>query len=213
MPPVGIHIKNSDRAFIVGTTGSGKTTLARALLCNRPDVVIVDPKGGFEWDSTYRPKAGGLITDDFALVQGWEGPAPIIYRPTIAVAAHGMEPFWHWVWERRHTLVYIDEAAMLCPTRGVIPGGLARAIQQGRQREISVWSATQRPANIPVPLLSESEHVFTFRLRNPDDLKRMADYTDPAIRNEPVSGHDFYYYGDRENVLLRTNLNALSLRR
>lgn len=207
----GIKIGNSDRVFLVGTTGSGKTALARALLCNRPDVVIVDPKAGFEWTGKHSPKVKGITTYDERDVLAWEGPAPIIYRPSIEMAASGLAWFWSWVWHRSHTLVYIDEVSMLCPRRGVIPTGLARAVQQGRQREIAVWSATQRPANIPIPLISESEHVFAFRLRNPDDLKRIADYTSPEVRTNPVGGHDFYYKNDRDTTLVRSNLNNLRI--
>lgn len=205
-----IDIKAGDRAFIVGTTGSGKTYLAEKLLSPLPDVVIVDPKHGFEWSGT--PKHGkGVVLTDFRDVVRHEGPDPLIYRPSLAECAAGIPWFWVWVWHRQNTKVYVDEvAAITKPT--TIPWEFARCIQMGRSRKIGVWCATQRPARVPIVILSESEHDFIFRLRNPADLKRMAEYSDPAIFRDPARGHECWYYGDRDQVLVKTSADRIRVK-
>ena len=198
-----MRIRRGDRVFIVGTTGSGKTTLAEVLLRPQRDVVILDPKHMFEMD-------GATITTDFAELARWPGPAPVIYRPTLPECRTGLPWFWAWIWGRGHTIAYVDEVMAITP-QTKLPDMFAMCVQMGRQKEIGVWCATQRPSRIPVPLLSESEHTFTFRLRHPADIKRMAEYTDPRVLEDPARGHDFWYYGDREQVLAKTNVKKLKI--
>lgn len=206
----GIHIKSGDRVFIVGTTGSGKSYLAERLLAPQPDVVIVDPKHGFEWRSVKSTHGKGVVTSDFREVVAHTGPAPLIYRPSMAECAAGIPWFWVWVWQRTNTLVFVDEVQPI--TKPVqIPYEFARCIQMGRSKSISVWCATQRPARVPVVLLSEAEHDFVFRLRNPADKKRMAEYTDPAILENEARGHDCWYYGDRDQILRKITADKIRL--
>jgi hypothetical protein len=207
---MSISIRAGDRCFIVGTTGSGKTYLAEKLLSVRADVVVVDPKHGFEWETHTYGK--GVTTEDFREVVRHEGPAPLIYRPSLSECALGIPWFWVWVWNRTNTIAYVDEVtAITTPTK--IPYEFARCIQMGRSKQIGVWCGTQRPARVPIVILSEAEHDFIFRLRNPADSKRMAEYSDPAILADPARGHDFWYYGDRDQVLLKTDAKHIRIRR
>lgn len=201
-----ITVRAGDRAFFVGTTGSGKTHLAEKLLSDRKDVIVVDPKHGFEW-KTRR----GVITSDFREAVRHPGPDPLIYRPSLAECAAGIPWFWVWVWARENTLVYVDEVtAITKPT--TIPYEFARCIQMGRSKNIGVWCGTQRPARVPIVILSESEHDFIFRLRNPADAKRMAEYSDPKILSDPARGHDFWYYGDRDQVLQKMTADNIRVK-
>lgn len=216
-----IEIMPSDRVFIVGTTGSGKSTLAQRLLARRKYLVVLDPKHQFSLDNTPKKtskvnsksdNADVLITSDLKECYKWESPKPIIYRPSLMECDAGLPQFWSWIWGRGNTLVYVDEVLRITPPVN-IPRGFATCIQMGRSRDIGIWCATQRPARIPIPILSESEHDFIFRLRHPADLKRMADYTDPEIIRNPVANHDFWYYNDREQLLFKGNSENLRISR
>lgn len=208
--PSSITISRQERCFLVGTTGSGKTTLADYLLARANHIVRLDPKHGYRMSKTKadQPERTPVITDDFRVLVKHQGPEPITYQPSLWECQH-LERFWDWIWWREQTILYVDEVLMVVPSAQRLPVGLARLIQQGRQRGIGTWTATQRPSRIPIPLLSESEHHFVFRLRHPSDLRRMAEYTDPAVEERPVSGHDFYYYYDTKQRFFRTNLNEL----
>ena len=206
-----IKIRRSDRVFIVGKTGSGKTTLATTLLARLPWVVVLDPKHQFTFDQAGNRRSDILITKSLAEADKHDDPTPIIYRPDVREAKAGCEDFWEWIWLRENTIVYVDEVTSVSPTVNM-PYGYQRAIQQGRGKNIGVWSATQRPARIPTNLLTEAEHVFAFELRALNDLKRMAEYTDPIIIDERVKGFEFYYYSVRNKDVLKLNKDALKLR-
>lgn len=208
-----MDIRRSDRLSIVGTTGSGKSTLAAFLLVRRNHTVILDPKHSWEFPKGITPKHGIPITTTLPdVVVRHETPNTIIYRPEQSEIRSGLTWFWEWVWWRENTLVYVDELFLVKRNTQELYLGHEKCIMQGRQKNISVWHAFQRPSRVPIPPLSESEHVFVFRLRHPDDIKRMAQYTDKQIETNPAAGHDFWYYGDRDQTLFKSNAKRLNIR-
>ena len=204
-----LHVRRNDRALFVGATGSGKTTLAKALMWDQRHVAVLDPKRTF----TLPPQANATTTEDPDVVLSWEGPEPIIYRPGLDVLTDPDSVDWWfwWVYERKNTLAYIDEAAMV--TQGAkLPRGYAACIQLGRERGVGTWHATQRPARVPLVLLTESEHIFAFRLRHPDDQLRIADYSDRHTLERQPTGNAFWYWNDSRQELRyfdRANVGAI----
>lgn len=193
-----IHINRNDRAIFLGATGTGKTTLAKALMYNLPNVAVLDPKRTFtmpdSWEAT--------ITSEQSEVLSWNSPKPLIFRPGVEALgdADGLDWWFQWVFERGNTLAYIDEA-MLATNGTTPPRWYAACIQLGRERGVGTWHATQRPARVPIVLLSESEHMFIFRLRHPEDMQRVAAFSDPAILERRATGHAFWYWNDRTQQL------------
>lgn len=160
----------TDRAAFVGKTGSGKTTLAEHVCALRPYVVVLDPKGMINWD-TYE-----LHHKLETLVQSTE--PRLIYRPVYEElqSPDVMDAFFEWVYRRRNTALYVDE--IYAVARGdQYPFHLGACITRGREVGVVVYSATQRPARVPQIILSESEHLYVFRLRLPQDRERIADIT------------------------------------
>lgn len=204
-----INIRRSDRMFIVGTTGSGKSYLARKLAAPLPYVIVVDPKHTWDWEQEPAPYGRGIVTRDLDDLLRWDEPGPIVYRPGYDDLRAGLPSFFQWVFWRGNTLVVIDEVASIT-SPSVLPRDFAIVVQQGRQRTVGLWLLTQRPSRIPIPILSESEHHCIFRLRHPADLKRMAEYTDPLVENDPARGHDFWYYNDRTQQLLKLNARSIA---
>jgi hypothetical protein len=68
---------------------------------------------------------------------------------------------------------------------------------------VEVWSATQRPANIPLVAISEAEHVYCFRLQLPQDRSRIEEIT--GIMVETIQGlkkRAFVYARQGESEIL-----------
>lgn len=161
----------TDRAVFVGQTGSGKTTLAYHMLAaHRPYVVAVDPKRMLKWPWP-------VVTDLAALSKIEPERVPrLIYRPSYDEISDpwALDDLWHWIYRRGNTTCYVDETYLV--TAGdQYPRFFGACLTQGREHGVEMWLATQRPMKIPQIVLSESEHVYVFRLRMPQDRAKMAD--------------------------------------
>jgi hypothetical protein len=204
-------VRRSDRLFIVGATGTGKTTLATIMLAPLTHIVVIDPKWHFSFHNppfVRKPKHGDpLVTSDLRKAERWDSPAPIVYRPEEGECSAGCPAFWRWIWDRENTIVFVDEVTLISRPYD-LPSGYKRCVQQGRSRTIGVWSCTQRPAKVPTILLSEAEHFIAFETRAPQDLKRVTEYTTPEIGRDPATGYDFWYYGHRDKRPIKTDAYA-----
>lgn len=199
MPPfsrASFDIRANDRVFLVGSSGSGKTTLAKALLWKLPNLIVCDPKRTF----TLPDEWAHMTYDTLAQLKRHRGPSTAIYLPSSDDLDALCEPFFAWVFARKDTTLYIDEVgAVTTPQR--MARSLGRCLREGRALGISVWSATQRPTGFPLTVMTESEHFFIFRLRNPEDRIRVGRYTASQIAQRIPEGHNFWYYNDRTGKL------------
>lgn len=180
----------TDRVTIVGKTGSGKTTLARRLLEPRPYVVVCDTKGTLQWPGYTRFDR----LDDCIYAKTDVAPR-IIYAPRHEelIDPSVTNRFFQWLYLRGNTTVYIDEVYGVC-TRGEIPTFYHAILTRGRELNISTFSSTQRPKQIPAVVLSESEHYYVFQLMLPQDRQRireMIPVTDEQLR--ALRRHEFFY--------------------
>jgi len=101
--------------------------------------------------------------------------------------------FFQWLYLRENTTVYVDEVYSVCH-RGEIPTFYHALLTRGRELNLSTFSSTQRPKQIPAVVLSESEHYYVFQLMLPQDRQRireMLPVTDEQLRG--LRGHQFFY--------------------
>lgn len=166
----------TDRAIFVGQTGSGKTTLAEQMCSTRAFVVALDPKGLLKWKGYQR-----YTTLDGMRRAVDAAPAKIprvIYAPHYAELQdlEAMDEFFQWIYLRKNCTVYIDELYAITKNDNY-PWYMGACYTRGRERQIETWGATQRPARVPQIVFSESEHVYCFRLRMPQDRDRVEDMT------------------------------------
>lgn len=182
----------TDRAAFVGQTGSGKTTLAEYLCNQRPYVVVLDPKGLITWDRY------AIHTTLASVVKAGADIAKhprLVYKPTYDELQDEdvMDQFFEWIYKRRNTTLYVDEIYAVAQGDNY-PWHFGACFTRGRELGVSVYVATQRPSRVPQVMLSESEHVYCFKLKLPQDQERMADITgleEEAIARLPK--HHFYY--------------------
>jgi S-DNA-T family DNA segregation ATPase FtsK/SpoIIIE len=175
--PLLLRIDSPDVAHVLvaGTTGSGKTALARSLLLslamhNHPghlQIALIDPKG----------RGLGVLCD---LPHLWRGRG-VGFAQETGQAADLLDSLVAEMARRDtlgrslpHIVVAIDELADLIQTGGKpITDALTRLTQRGREAGIHVIAATQRPAAALVGGLMKAN--FPVRLvgsvTSPEDAK------------------------------------------
>ena len=69
-------------------------------------------------------------------------------------------------------------------------------MKRGRSANVVLWNVTQNPVYVPEDFFRNASAYFMFRLKNPDDRKRMAGYMGPEVTQEIPSQflHGFWYY-------------------
>jgi hypothetical protein len=160
-----------DRVFAAGQTGSGKTTLMRVLLQSRAYVVVIDGKGTLNW-----PEYKLVRTVDDCIRLGrkpLENPR-IIVRPDYKSSRDPTvwDQLFRWVYLRGCCTVYVDETYAV--TNGNdFPEWYGACLTRGRESDVEVWSASQRPKDIPQIAMSEAEHVYAFYLKMPQDRQKL----------------------------------------
>lgn len=191
-----LKIGRNDRAAVIGTTGCGKTTLVKFLLedKNKLNSVVYNNKPS-DFISSWKEPHKHI--DTFAELD-YEQTPRIIYTPPTpeTLSAELQDRFFEWVYHRRYTRLFIDEAGSL--RGGTNPVYHLEAIMcRGRERGISTIIGTQRPARIPIILISEAEHFYIFRVKRIEDRQRIYEFTGISIDEQTdLNKHEFIYYND-----------------
>lgn len=197
----GVTIKTSEHVFVAGRTGSGKTFLARKYLCQYPHVVVLDTKGMTDWPEVPRSELT-LVTK---LEQLGDVDTPkIIYRPGWdEMTDEYYNEFFRWVYRRKNTIVWVDEAMSVTPNPHKIPDYYKAILTRGRERNTAVWSLTQRPSGIAQIIMSEATHFFIFDLNLPQDREKIVDVTGATEIYQKPGKYKFWYYNvAREKAIL-----------
>jgi hypothetical protein len=87
---------------------------------------------------------------------------------------------------------------------------IERLLTQGRSKSITTIVGMQRPAWTTRFAISQSTHLFTFRLEG-RDIKTVADATSPRIVDVIVNlkGYDFAYFNRRDRIVTVGNARRL----
>lgn len=173
-----------DRALFVGRTGSGKTTLARAMLPAYPRFAVFDPK------RTYTMPGVPTVERFDAKLDRQIVRLPFERHRRGEHARWGDELYK--AWRAGNRILYIDEVAGLSKVYPPLPE-LAWAVKTGRERGVGVWAGSQRPKMIPSDLYTESEHFFIFDLQFASDRARVSSFTNPHVYKSIINLKDYAY--------------------
>lgn len=179
-----------EHVAVIGDTGTGKTFLiAKALLPMRVYVVVLklksDDDEATKWRGFHRIRqAKGMDDaryDRFLLDPKYSQQAVEGWRMS--------ERVWH---QRGWTVVYDEE--WLAEKIGLTEQ-IERLLTQSRSLNVSVVSGFQRPVGNSRFAISQSTHVFCFRVEG-RDAKTVAEATTPRILPilESLQGREFAYY-------------------
>lgn len=194
-----INIKQGEHVAIVGTTGSGKTVIARHLLHGMRRVIVLDPKHEFMSPGFKLGRALPIIRREFRTVhrpmRGLGGD--IIMRDLVGDAL-----------KAKNVIIYVDELATVSDYFPLTRDMLQEVARVGRSRNVSIWTATQRPRWVPKTFFTESRVMLMFSLMSKDDRDHMAGFLTEDARQQ-INLHNFWYHraGMLQPALLKLDLH------
>ncbi len=201
---MGIKILNSDRVAFLGSTGSGKTQLAKFFLEKLNRVVVIDPKHTFKLDGFKKGWTPPSFKNDFKL----------IVRPKRSEDERLDELFLK-LFKMGNVTIYCDEMATLSDFFPESTRTLEDIARTGREKRVALWSAMQRPRGCPKVFLTESEVFFCFNLRAEEDRKYVQTFAGDEATHSKVKKFSFWYIRTDEESpgLFTLNLNKNTVER
>lgn len=203
--------KQGEHVSIVGDTGTGKTTLLTTLLDRREHVVVfrtkldqrLEPKFG----RAYKPitKASEMADnrhDKFVLTPAYDAQA----REGFAMLERG--------WKDGGWCIVLDETWYA--ERIGLQSAIERNLTQGRSQGVTMVMGMQRPVQVSRFNLSQSTHIFSFRVEG-GDVARMREAASirvvPYINVESPSmipEHHFVYFNRARQLFAVGQSSTLS---
>jgi len=187
--PTKILLRSDDRIFLCGKTGSGKTFAAHKICLALKRLVVLDPKGRIDADEwNLRPWDRETRT----LLANGEAIRTLIRAPIGPGAEETWDRAYLAVLNAGNVTLYIDEVYGVVETARPSPY-LTAVWTRGRELGIGAYAASQRPAWVPIVMMSEAEHFFVFRLTVGDDRRRIAEFLGPQAMEVIKDKHGFLY--------------------
>jgi energy-coupling factor transporter ATP-binding protein EcfA2 len=185
-----IALRKDERGAIVGRTGCGKSRLAFNLIPLSGNVAIIDPKRMFSYP-------GITIYNSYKEILKRK-PSRFIYRPNPDELdnIYCYDEVYRHVYEKGNFFVYTDEILGVLD-KNRYPRYLKICYQLGREKGVACLSTFQRPASVPLFLLSESNKFYVFRLTLANDIKRVSQFL-PGYSGKLSDKHTFMYYDDND---------------
>lgn len=180
-----INIKSSQRVFIAGKTGSGKTTLAESMLFPVKRLIYVDSKDAVDNEKYNLKDLSDNNLDKVA--RGDDIRVRVVYTDDAF-------KYFQAAYKSGNIYILIDELSAIIKPKGDPPQEFLDLWQRGRSKNIGAWALTQAPVSIPLVTMREAEHFFCFQLNLEDDRKRMAQVMGKAITARPVTKRYAFYY-------------------
>lgn len=196
-PP--IRFRAGDRVFLVGASGTGKTTFGLALLSKlwthyQVPTWIINSKPDKDLIALGQAKGAWYYQDDppkpirkFG-VQVWKPRTndPELYNRFLEQLIDIDVP----------GILYIDEVLRLKGNKRDYPPNFDTMITQVRSKEITMIYGSQRMAGVPTICLNQATHVIMFNVRDPYDRRVLA--TEMRLPRDQIAElnpheHGFHY--------------------
>jgi hypothetical protein len=195
----------SDRTFVIGRTGSGKTT-ALAWLFSKADFVRVPwVVYDFKRDRLFSAWLHARIASPLPLTALPPNRGGIfIVRPnhTYADSERLEDQLWK-ILRRENIGIWGDEVADMPNDRH---GALKSLLSQGRSKNIPMLMGNQRPVDVNRSIISEASFLLVFRLADERDRKTVRGVvraTDDELRTIPEFTALWYDVARDDKKLLR----------
>lgn len=165
-------IRYSDRVFMTGRTGCGKSTLARAMVMSAAAPrLIISPS-----DDEITDVPGALLVRDWRELIHLEvdDVETVRFVPLDPGDADAYNCVYRWAFDRFPRYVWLDEAGLVMPAQGWPRWGGAYIVQ-GRKRQLGHLALHTRPVEVAKNLIAQAAHVIAFQTPAPEDRRYLAD--------------------------------------
>lgn len=186
-----LRLNNDERGSIIGQTGTGKSVLANQLLLASKNkrIAIIDPKGMFNYDGEDIEVTGNIRR----IIGGKLDKFIFRPNPDNLTDIDQYNELYKYCYRKGNFLIYTDDVLGIM-SRNKYPHYLQVCYQMGRAKNISMLSAFQRPAWLPLFLCSEASKFYLFRLTVGDDIKRIQQFVPDYESRRLHDKHTFLYY-------------------
>lgn len=202
---VSILPLSGERAFVCGTTGSGKTALVCFILIrlDMSPIFIYDTKNEEKFPRL--PNSRVVTNQDEANAAFADQTVDyIVYRPIEIHNADELDNILEYHYHHYpNSVAYVDELEDFASSGSYLRRGLKNILSRGRSRGITTIMATQRPSGIPLKAITESQKYYVLELGWADDFDKMRKAIPSFTDTDDLPKYGFYYYDRQTKVLTR----------
>ncbi len=189
--PFEASIPADAQVMLVAATGGAKSTLVATMTLRVPSLVAVDEKGALtlpharvvelpQYNEDEPERYGDAVRSALRWREEGERGNRVIIRPHVLDIEHfeAHNVIFRAVYERRHTLLWLDEISATGATAQRSQPWLRALSARGRTRGIGMWTCTQAPFGLTPPVLRRNA---TYTIVGPLDPQDIKDIPRPGI--------------------------------
>ena len=182
-----LNLKSSDRVFITGMTGSGKTYfIKKVLMLQYKRFILYDYKGEY---GDVKARHVSSIEDLSAAIKA--GYCKIVFNPYYVNDAVFNE-LCLIVFRLGNMALIVDELGSHAEPHKILENH-SLLLRQGRGRGVGLINGTQRPNDTHNNVLSEAEHYFIFFLTLPSDKRKIEGIVGQPLGWGSLKEFEYFY--------------------
>lgn len=194
-----LALSPGQRLTIVGSTGSGKTTLARRILdASNYHWVIFNPKGTPAYSRLHPHKTLERVKGG-ELKRAIEHNKYVILNLPVAWNHAAQDQLLQYLCENFTHIGFLIDEAYTMHNRANAGPGITGLVTRGRELKQSAIFLSQRPKWISQFLFSEADYIAEFKLLLKKDRQVVYENTGQEAAMSKRNGHDFIYFNLAED--------------